>query len=203
MSWIATVWRSVSKNTRGAPPVTAELWNTGLVSGGVMKVSAASTAAEVSGGARRGQGRAWLMAFLLGWRAGRPRTVAQVGARRRANEFASGRLEGHSSGSVAGAAASPAASARPGAWRRSAAHPSTGTDSTRHPSGRRRRTGRSACPARGGRRPWAAGRRQGHGRSRRPAAPARCLRARSRRRAPGVPGRGRAPTPPTRPESGR
>ena len=68
MSWIATVWRSVSKNTRGAPPVTAELSNTGLVSWGVMNVSAASTAAEVSGAATRSR-VSWLMAFLLDWRA--------------------------------------------------------------------------------------------------------------------------------------
>ena len=32
---------------RGAPPVNAELWNTGLVADGVMKVSAARTSAEV------------------------------------------------------------------------------------------------------------------------------------------------------------
>ena len=47
MSRISTLWRSVSKNTRGAPPVYAALWNTGLVSERVMKVSAALTSAEL------------------------------------------------------------------------------------------------------------------------------------------------------------
>ena len=46
MSRIGTVWRSVSKNTRGAPPVYAALWNTGLVAERVMKVSAALTSAD-------------------------------------------------------------------------------------------------------------------------------------------------------------
>ena len=50
MSRISTAWRSVSKNTRGAPPVYAELWNTGFVSERVMKVSAARTPARRSGG---------------------------------------------------------------------------------------------------------------------------------------------------------
>ncbi len=52
-SWILTTWRSVSKNTRGAAPVSAELWNTGFSSERVMKVSAARTSAEVRRRGRR------------------------------------------------------------------------------------------------------------------------------------------------------
>ena len=80
MSWIATVWRSVSKNTRGAPPVIAELSNTGFVACGVMKVSGALTAAKVCGAAAA-RLASWLMAFLLD---GRPTDVgAASGCRQR------------------------------------------------------------------------------------------------------------------------
>jgi hypothetical protein len=68
MSRIKTVWRSVSKNTLGAPPVYAALWNTGLVWDRVMKVSAALTSAEVRSASVAGASSrtAWVTACLLG-----------------------------------------------------------------------------------------------------------------------------------------
>ena len=68
----ATSWRSVSKNTRGSPPVIAELWNTGFVADGVMKVSSARTSAVASGEVPRARlaepvaRAAWVIAWVMG-----------------------------------------------------------------------------------------------------------------------------------------
>jgi hypothetical protein len=54
MSAIETMWESTSKKSFGAPPVKAELWNTGLVSCGRMKVIGALTPAAARGVLARG-----------------------------------------------------------------------------------------------------------------------------------------------------
>ncbi len=120
MSWIRTAWRSVSNSTRGAPPVNAELWNTGLVSDGVMKVSAARTSAEVrrlrAGATSR---TAWVTGLPpLAW----PAATASMASRLRCGGRAaptSSNSRPHENRSWRSARRVGAAAARRGAQRRS------------------------------------------------------------------------------------